>query len=60
MNMAMLFDELNRHRAERACLVRAIRCFEKASAPFSCARARQQLDRHEQMHAVRSFDVRRS
>ena len=60
MNMAMLFAELNRYAAERVCLVRAIRCFEQVPAPHSCERARQQLDRYEQMHAVRSFDVRRN
>ena len=60
MNMAMLFGELNRHRAGRNCLLRAIRCFERAPAPHSCHRARQHLQQFEQMHSVRSFDVRRN
>lgn len=60
MNMAMLFAELKRHQAERACLERAIQCYKRVPAPHACERARQQLDAYEQVHAVRSFDVRRN
>lgn len=60
MNMAIMFGELNRHQAERMCLVRAIECFKQAEAPYSAERARQQLDQLDQMDSVRSFDVRRN
>lgn len=60
MNMAVLFADLGRYRAERSCLMRAIRYFERASAPLSCQRARQQLDRLDRMQIVRSFDARRN
>ncbi len=60
LNMGALFGELNRHRAERACLERALRYFEQASLPFSCRRARQELERFDGLQSVRSFDVRRN
>lgn len=60
LNMAMLFSETNRERAERSCLRRAIRCFERASAPFSCQRARHQLEQLDRMQSVRSFDACRN
>ncbi len=60
MNMAVLFGEVHRYRAERACLNRAIRCFEQAPAPYSRNRARLQIDRLDRMQVVRSFDSRRN
>ncbi len=60
MNMAVLFGDVDRHRAERSCLVRAIRCFERASATHSRQKAQQQLDRFDRKRAVRSFDPRRN
>jgi Tfp pilus assembly protein PilF len=53
-------NDAQRHRAERACVVRAIRCFEMAPAPHSYRNARIQLDRLDQMQSIRSFDVRRN
>jgi tetratricopeptide (TPR) repeat protein len=60
LNMSVLFGELKRYRAERACLRRAISCFERASAPFSLNRARQMLERLERMQIVRSFNAGRN
>ena len=60
LNMASQFGFLKRFRAERGCIVRAIRCFEQASAPFSYKKARRHLARFDQMQLVHSFDVRRN
>jgi tetratricopeptide (TPR) repeat protein len=60
LNMAMLFGELHRYRAERACVLRASRCFEQAPAPFSSRRARQELQRIDRMQAIRAFDATRN
>jgi hypothetical protein len=60
LNLAVLFGEVNRFRAERACLVRAIRCFEKAPAAYSLRRARQQLEQFDRLQVVRAFDSRRN
>ncbi|WP_157605140.1 hypothetical protein [Schlesneria paludicola] len=60
LNMASVFGTLDRPRAERKCLVRAIRCFGQASAPYSGSRAVQQLERLDRVQDVRMFDVRRN
>ena len=60
LNMSVLFGELKRYRAERACLQRAIRYFEKTPAPYSLDRAKQLLDRFDRMRIVRSFNGRRN
>ena len=60
LNLSVLFGKLNRHRAERACLLRAMRYFEQVPAPHSYQRTRQQLGRFDRMQAVRSFDSRRN
>lgn len=60
LNMSVLFGKLNRHRAERACLVRAIRLFDQAAAPFSSTKARSELKRLDNMQAVRSFNPERN
>jgi tetratricopeptide (TPR) repeat protein len=60
LNMSLLFGELKRYRAERACLQRAIRCFEHAPAPYSLRRAKLLLDRFDRMRIVRSFNERRN
>jgi tetratricopeptide (TPR) repeat protein len=60
MNMSALFGELNRHRTERTCVLRAIRCFQKAPAPLSLRNARQRLERLDRMDSIREFDVQRN
>ena len=60
LNMALLFGKLDRHRAEKSCLERAIRCFTKASAGHSLQKARQQLERFHRVQDVRAFDARRN
>ena len=59
-NLSILFGELKRFRAERACLKRAIRYFELAPAPYSLNRARLLLDRLDRMRIVRTFDGSRN
>ena len=60
LNMSLLFGKLNRDRAERACLMRAIRLFEQAPAPHSHRRAQEQLNRLDRLGSVLSFDSRRN
>ena len=60
LNMSALFGKLDRHRAERACLVRAIRFFDQASATYSSMKARTELERLNSTEAVRSFDAERN
>ncbi|MEI8019249.1 MAG: hypothetical protein WCH39_13680 [Schlesneria sp.] len=60
LNMSVLFGRLQRRRAERACLKRAIRCFEKAPAPCSMKRANDLVDRHDRIQFFRQFDGRRN
>lgn len=60
MNMAALFGMVDRPRAERSCLERAIRHFQQAPAPHSLQKARQQLARLDRIQQVREFDARRN
>ncbi len=60
LNMASLFGDVRRYRAQRACLMRARRCFERAPAPFSLNRAILLLAQLERMQSVRAFDARRN
>jgi tetratricopeptide (TPR) repeat protein len=60
LNMSALFGRLQRRRAERACLERAIRCFEKVSAICSIKRANDLVDRHDRIQFFRQFDGRRN
>lgn len=60
LNLSLLFGELKRYRAQRTCLKRAIRWFERAPAPYSLQRARQLLARCDQMRSVRSFNGQRN
>jgi hypothetical protein len=60
LNMATLFGGIDRYRAERACLVRALQCFQQASAPVSYEKARLQLACFERKQRVRSFDAQRN
>lgn len=60
LNMATVFEETGRYRAERRCIERAIRCFEQAAARHSSRQARQRLAEFDQIHAVRSFDPSRN
>lgn len=60
LNMSVLFGKLNRHRAERACLVRAVRFFDRASATYSSMKARSELKRIDQLRRLRSFDAERN
>lgn len=60
LNMAVVFGKLDRSRAERKCLVRAIRCFERASAPDSVRRAVRHLEIFDRIQDARKFDVRRN
>ncbi len=60
LNMSALFGQLQRQRAERACLKRAIRCFETASAMCSVKRANDLVDRHDLIQFFRQFDGRRN
>ena len=60
LNMASLFGDVRRYRAQRACLMRARRCFERAPAPFSLNRATLLLEQFERMQTVRAFDSRRN
>lgn len=60
MNMSDLFGELGRHRTERTCLLRAIRCFENAPAPISLRNAHVQLKHFDRMESIRTFDLRRN
>ncbi|HEY0982830.1 hypothetical protein [Schlesneria sp.] len=56
LNMANLFGELKRFRAEKSCLLRAIRCFANVSAHDLLHRAHGRLERHVRMHLLRSFN----
>ena len=58
LNMSVLFGRLQRHRAERACLKRAIRFFEKATATYSIKRANELVARHDRIQFFRKFDGR--
>jgi tetratricopeptide (TPR) repeat protein len=60
LNMAILFGELKRYAAERACLQRAIRYFEQVPAPYSLDRAKRMLSRFDRMGIVRSFNAHRN
>ena len=60
LNMSALFGQLQRHRAERACLKRAIRCFEKVPATDSIKRAEELVARHDHIQFFRHFDGRRN
>ena len=56
LNMANLFGELRRYRAEKTCLLRAIRCFRQVSANNSLERAFRQLEGHTRLEMLRTFD----
>ena len=60
LNMSILFGRLQRHRAERACLKRAIRCFEKGPATCSVKQANDLVDIHDRIQFFRQFDGRRN
>lgn len=60
LNMSALFGRLQRRRAERACLKRAIRCFEKAPATCSIKRANELVATHDRIQFFRQFDGRRN
>ena len=60
LNMSVLFGQLQRRRAERTCLKRAIRCFEKNPAPCSVKRANDLVERHDRIQFFRQFDGRRN
>jgi hypothetical protein len=60
LNLSALFGTLNRYRAERACLIRAMKCFQEESISFSYQTAHQRLERVDEERAVRSFDARRN
>lgn len=60
LNLSMLFGTLNRHRAERACLNRALKCFQEESIPFSYQTTCQRLARLDEEQSIRSFDARRN
>jgi len=59
-NMALLLGQLGRVRSERKCLIRAIRCFDAASAHLQSERVRKRLERLDSAKTIRSFDVRRN
>jgi|GEM_PF-3554607 len=60
LNMSVLFSDLNRPRAARRCLLRAIQAFQLCPAPHSLQRARQLLTQLKRRSALRSFDARRN
>lgn len=60
MNMSLVFGELRRHRAERTCVLRAIRCFQQAPAPLSLRNAYLRLECLDRMESIRNFDVQRN
>ena len=60
LNIAAFFSNMNRIKAERACLVRAIHLFEQISAPILSQKARQQLVEVDENIQLNSFDVRRN
>ena len=60
LNLALFFGDVHRYRAQRSCVNRAIRCFERAGATFSQQKARKELHRLDQMQAVRMFDSTRN
>ncbi len=60
LNMSVLFGRLQRRRAERACLKRAIRCFEKVPSSCSIKRTNGLVDRLDRIQFFRQFDGRRN
>ena len=60
LNMSALFGRLQRHRAERECLKRAIRCFEKVPATGSIKRAEELVAKQDRIQYFRHFDGRRN
>lgn len=60
LNMSIMFGELDRPRAERRCLLRAIHHFEQCPAPYSLQRTQQLLALLNRRSTLRSFDARRN
>lgn len=60
LNLSILFGEIGRHQGEITLVEQAIRCFDRAAAPVSSARAQQILATLLRARSLRDFDPTRN